>query len=395
MANDESQKQKRSNRGSKDYTGIKVHVASLMDLCHLKNSELEASISKVQRQSRAPQVTLWRMILVMQHSQNKDHQHHKWQPQKSWILFQDYQDVQDKQQTQYPLTPRSKWKMLHRYWKFQSQNVQMFGYVYQNTNGPSHGPVWKIQSILLGEICTCHPLAGLLWERQFEKVLLEHGWEKNSKLGMSLCTSWKRIILIRVCGWHKNWLERSKISIRCGKYSIKKSNCENQHHSLIMYTWDVLKENVKLARILWIITEECSNQGFWLGPWKNYQKQEPHGNLTPKTIHSWSYDMEGHAQKCVEWYCELANKTIEQFFKVATPCMDDHQFKEEENGSVGELSTVCSQIVLKCLYVARIGRCGILCSVNKLARAVTKWTKACDNLLARFISYIHHTCEYR
>ena len=23
-----------------------------------------------------------------------------------------------------------------------------------------------------------HPLAGLVWERQFEKVLLEHGWEK-------------------------------------------------------------------------------------------------------------------------------------------------------------------------------------------------------------------------
>ena len=25
-----------------------------------------------------------------------------------------------------------------------------------------------------------HPLAGLLWERQFEKVRLEHGWEKVS-----------------------------------------------------------------------------------------------------------------------------------------------------------------------------------------------------------------------
>ena len=23
-----------------------------------------------------------------------------------------------------------------------------------------------------------HPLAGPLWERQFEKVMLEHGWEK-------------------------------------------------------------------------------------------------------------------------------------------------------------------------------------------------------------------------
>ena len=49
--------------------------------------------------------------------------------------------------------------------------------------------------------------------------------------------------------------------------------------------------------------------------------------------------------------------------------MDDHQFKEEENESVGELSTVCSQIVLKCLYLARIGRPAILWSVNKLARA--------------------------
>ena len=34
-------------------------------------------------------------------------------------------------------------------------------------------------------------------------------------------------------------------------------------------------------------------------------------------------------------------------------------------------------------------------SVNKLARAVTKWTKSCDKRLARLISYIHHTCEYR
>ena len=45
-----------------------------------------------------------------------------------------------------------------------------------------------------------HPLARLLWERQFEKVLLKHGWEKVYKFGMSLCASRKRIILICVCG---------------------------------------------------------------------------------------------------------------------------------------------------------------------------------------------------
>ena len=82
-------------------------------------------------------------------------------------------------------------------------------------------------------------------------------------------------------------------------------------------------------------------------------------------ISSWSYDMDGHAKKCVERYCEWANKTTQQLYKVSTPCIDDHHFKEEELESVGELSIVCSQIVLKCLYLARIGRPDILWSVNK------------------------------
>ena len=65
-------------------------------------------------------------------------------------------------------------------------------------------------------------------------------------------------------------------------------------------------------------------------------------------ISSWSYDMEGHAKKCVERFCELENKTTQQLYKVSTPCIDDHHLKEEEMKSVGELSHVCSQIVLKC-----------------------------------------------
>ena len=52
-------------------------------------------------------------------------------------------------------------------------------------------------------------------------------------------------------------------------------------------------------------------------------------------ISSWSYDMAGHAKKCVERYCELANKTTQQLYKVSTPCIDDHHFKEEETKSVG------------------------------------------------------------
>ena len=66
-------------------------------------------------------------------------------------------------------------------------------------------------------------------------------------------------------------------------------------------------------------------------------------------ISSWSYDMEGHAKKCVERNCELAHKTTWQLYKVSTPCIVDHHFKEEEMKSVGEWSNTCSQIVLNCL----------------------------------------------
>ena len=88
-------------------------------------------------------------------------------------------------------------------------------------------------------------------------------------------------------------------------------------------------------------------------------------------------------------------RRAQQLYKVSTLCIDDHHFKEEEMKSVGELSQVCSQIVLKCFYLTRIGRLDTLWSVNKLARSITKWTKACDKRLNRLISYIHHTCEYR
>ena len=85
--------------------------------------------------------------------------------------------------------------------------------------------------------------------------------------------------------------------------------------------------------------------------------------------------MEGHAKKCVERYCELTNKTTQQLYKVPTPSTVDDHFKEEELNSIGELPHVCSQIVLKFLYLARIGRPDILWSVDKLARSINKWTQ--------------------
>ena len=103
--------------------------------------------------------------------------------------------------------------------------------------------------------------------------------------------------------------------------------------------------------------------------------------------------MEGHAKKCVERYCELANKTTQELYKVCAPCIDDHHIEEEEMKSVGDLSQVCSQICLKCLYLASTGRPDILWSVNKFARSITKWTKSCDKL-PESIDFLHssHMC---
>ena len=59
----------------------------------------------------------------------------------------------------------------------------MFGYVFHDTNGQKHGRKLKILWYLLNESLYGHPLAGLLWERQFQQALLELGWEKIQNWG--------------------------------------------------------------------------------------------------------------------------------------------------------------------------------------------------------------------
>ena len=45
------------------------------------------------------------------------------------------------------------------------------------------------------------------------------------------------------------------------------------------------------------------------------EKSPGWGKLHAQT-EAWSNDMEGHAQKCVERYCELANKKVEQLLQI-------------------------------------------------------------------------------
>ena len=213
-------------------------------------------------------------------------------------------------------------------------------------------------------------MAGLLWERQFEKILLQHGWEK--------VPNWEFLFV-----HHQKGLFLS-VYVDDIKLAGKKQNIDPM--------WKVLNKEVDLGEPTSFLDHEnlgctqrhCEISQNIVDNYRTMFESRISAVRTEKLpysknlcISSWSFDLEGHAKKCVERYCELANKTTQQLYKVSAPCVDDHHFKEEETKSVGELSQVCSQIV----YLARIGRPDILWSVNKRARPITKWTKACDKRL--------------
>ena len=100
----------------------------------------------------------------------------------------------------YPLTLRSKRKMHQRYLRIPKSQcpdiwIRLPKHKWPKSWSSMEDPVVPLERNLYR-----HPLGGLLREKQFEKVLLEHGWEKVFNLGMFICQPRKRSMLIRVCG---------------------------------------------------------------------------------------------------------------------------------------------------------------------------------------------------
>ena len=369
-------------------SGAKVHFASLMDICHLKNAELEAKHQKykvrvvlrgdivkddsgsyavfTKQGSSASQMTAAKIMDIISRLPGCDGQAPDAVSAYTQVKMEDTHKLLKIPKSECPdiwiRLPRHKWP---KSWSSMED------------------PVVPLERNLYG-----HPLAGLLLERQFEKILLQSGWEK-------------------VSNWECSFVHREKglfssVFVDDIKLAGKKQNLDPM--------WKVLNKEVDLGEptsfldhvYLGCTQRQCQISKDIVDNYRTMFESRISARRVEKLplprnlrISSWSYDMEGHAKKCVERYCELANKTTQQLCKVSTPCIDDHHFKEEEMKSVGELSHVCSQIVLKCLTLARVGRPDILWSVNKLARSITKWTKACDKRLNRLISFIHHTCEYK
>ena len=197
--------------------------------------------------------------------------------------------------------------------------------------------------ISLGRNLYGHPFAGLSWERQFEKVLLKNGWEQVPNWELFVNRKRKGLFL--------------SVSVDDIKMAGKKHNLDTMRKILVKEV-DLGEPTSFLDRVYLGCTQrECKTIKGIVDKYRDlFQsimpaggiEKLPYSEISEANIYSWFCDLEGHAKKCVERYCELANKSIQQLYKVATPCIDDHHFKEEELKSVGELSKVCSQIVLKC-----------------------------------------------
>ena len=145
--------------------GAKVHFASLMDICHLKNAELEAKHQKykgrvvlrgdivkddsgsyavfTEQGSSASQMTAAKIMDIISRLPGCDGQAADAVSAHTQVKMEDAHKL---------------------FKKFPNRSVQTFGFVYHDTNGLNHGPVWKIQSFLLKGICTV-----IFWQDYYGK----------------------------------------------------------------------------------------------------------------------------------------------------------------------------------------------------------------------------------
>ena len=138
--------------------------------------------------------------------------------QKYWISYQDCQDAQDKQRTQYLRIPRSKMEDAPQLLNIPKSEcpdiwIRQPRHKWPKSWSSMEDPVVPLERNLYG-----HPLAGLLWERQFEKILLQHV-RKKLRIGNAYSLTEKRTILVFACGRYQTWWKENRTLIRLGKSS--------------------------------------------------------------------------------------------------------------------------------------------------------------------------------
>ena len=182
-------------------------------------------------------------------------------------------------------------------------------------------------------------------ERQFEKILLKHGWEK--------IPNWECLFVHRAKGLFLS------VYVDDIKLAGKKQNTDPM--------WKVIRVDLGeptsfLDHVYLGCTQrKCEISKDILDNFRTMFETRISAEKTEKLpfpqnlrVSSWSYDMAGKAKKCVERYCELANKTTQQLYNVTSSCIDDHDVKEEEMKSLENchkcMLSNCSEMLILGTY---------------------------------------------
>ena len=227
----------------------------------------------------------------------------------------------------------------------------------------------------------CHPLAGVLWERQLVDSFSSR-MEISSMLGVSLLSRSSTPFCLCMSTVLK-WLDEKNVWHPWRKMDGKRSTwkipcrCLGQFHVVVTQReatghCDFIRAKSNLfAKVISAETDVL--------PDKNAHEKQ------------WVCCLELRHEKVtlniVERCCGLAKHTIAQLQRMATPCLDDIQFAKDDFGIVGAFGKVCVQFVSTCVKFARIWRPDLLWTANVPARAATKWKRA--KRLALLISNIH------
>ena len=123
------------------------------------------------------------------------------------------------------------------------------------------------------------------------------------------------------------------------------------HHFLIVFSWDALSVNANRMKKVWNNTKRCLSHVFQLEQLKIYEGGTNRAQKQWRGPTTW----EDILKMCWKTL-RIGTHEDNNFLKKSSHCLDDDHVKKEKL----ELSKLCSQILLKCLYLARIGRPDIL-----------------------------------
>ena len=286
----------------------KVHFPSLMDICHLKNAELETKHQKykgrvvlrgdivkddsesyavcTEQGSSASQMTAAKIMDIISRLPGCDGQ--------AADAVSAYTQVNMEDAHKLLKIPKLEWPNI---W------IRLPRHKWPKSWSSMEDPVVLVERNLYG-----HPLAGLLWERHLEKILLKYGWEKVSKCECLFVHGEKGLFL--------------SVHVDDIKLAEKKQNIDPM--------WKVLSKEVDLGEPTSFLDHEnlrctqrqCEISKDTVDNYRTMFESRLSAGATEKlpcsenlSISSWSYDMEGHVKKCVERYCGFAKRRLKNSAK--------------------------------------------------------------------------------